>query len=51
MDYIIKSVIDYLIYFSPLILLVGIAWHLAIFGEVDRSDEHRAIAHRISKKH
>lgn len=28
-----------------------IVLYLAIFGKVDRSDEHRSISHRISRKH
>lgn len=31
------------------IILIGV--YLIIFGKVDRSDEHKSIAHRISKKH
>lgn len=50
MNSVVNSILDYIAYFFPLILLIAIVWYLAIFGEVDRSDEHGAIAHKISRK-
>jgi hypothetical protein len=32
-----------------LTIILVIAWYLAIFGEVDRSDE-KPVSHRVSKK-
>lgn len=42
---------NYLWGMGALTLLVLITWYLAIFGRVDRSDEHKSTSHRISKKH
>lgn len=46
-----KTIENFLWGLGALAFLNLIAAYLAIFGRVDRSDEHGAIAHRVSKKH
>lgn len=42
---------NYLWGLGALAFLNLIAWYLVIFGEVDRSEEYKSYAHRVSKKH